>query len=340
MFVFGQNQTDTGQTFYDEYRNPISVPPKYAVDLSLLDGCWGSVLRPIHNFLEECVDSRIVVQRTFSLGDTLMLVPVLRELKRLGYEVIYQANEKYRELLRLLEVKTRPINTLGDPTILLDGVVERDHREPALQKLHRVETFAHAVGLRELPKTWDWNCALSKFPELADPWSDEPYVVFQGCGAGKQRGLLQDTVQFVLDALMAEGIRTLYIGEPMGLEVLDPKFTKLQFVNSKLPEVVSWIAKARCVISMDSSPLWISHFTKTPVVLILGPSRKEQRVSLHPLYPEGVATIELNKEVHCASCFEVAKKCGYKYNCLHGVTGERLYELIRPHVKRYYEVET
>ena len=45
-----------------------------------------------------------------------------------------------------------------------------------------------------------------------------------------------------------------------------------------LEKFFSTIAKAKCLITMDSSPLWISHFTRTPVVVLFGPTRDSERL--------------------------------------------------------------
>jgi ADP-heptose:LPS heptosyltransferase len=127
----------------------------------------------------------------------------------------------------------------------------------------------------------------------------------------------------------------LYVGEPLPDLKVDKRFVKLQFLNSSLRELFSWIAGARCVVTMDSSPLWVSHFTKTPVIAILGPSRPAERLKAHPLYPEGAVAIELNKELKCEPCFEIAEHCKRKFDCLKTISPERLYELIQPHVMRF-----
>jgi len=343
MFTMGYNPTFTGQTFYDKRGNPLRVPSHYATDLSLFSRP-PALLKPIKNFLCEIGDGvaerRFDVQRSFSLGDILMLVPVVRELERLGYDVHYQADARYAPLLQLLGIKTANIDRSNVYAALLDWTVERDHLELPLRGMHRCEIFARSIGLTQMPEHWNWDCSLSKFPELKDNWADEgDYIVFQGGGAAQQRGLIAETIQWLLEAFTVEDIRVLYVGEPLPALVVDKKLVHLQFMNSTLQELFSWIGRARCVVTMDSSPLWVSHFTKTPVIAVLGPSRSAQRIGEHPLYPEGAVAIELNRELECEPCFEVAEKCDRRFDCLKKIDPERLYELIRPHMMQYLSKE-
>jgi len=336
MFTMGYNVSSTGQTFYDRRGNPIAIPPHYAADLNLFQQPPAQ-LRPIKNFLHSLNGIKAFdVQRTLCLGDVLMLVPVVRELKRLGYDVHYQTDLRFVSVLQALGINTAGLNRSVERAIMLDWVVERDHWERALSRMHRCEIFARAVGLEQVPDVWDWSCELGRFPELKEPWAERgEFIVFQGSGAARQRGLSEEAVQWLLTALAVEGVRVLYIGERLPDLKTDPELVRLQFMNGTLRELFSWIGMARCLVTMDSLPLWISHYTKTPVVAILGPSRPEQRIALHPLYPEGAVAVEMNRVVECESCFEMAKKCNYKFDCLYGVSGEQVYELLRPHVMRY-----
>jgi len=210
--------------------------------------------------------------------------------------------------------------------------VERDHDHPQLQKMHRVLTYANGVGLRN-EHFWDWNCNLENFPEVNVP---EKYIVFQGIGNSSWRGLTTDTIQRLITAFELSDIKVIYIGTHVSLEV-DKNRTILLYQKASLTELFSLIAKARCVISMDSSPLWISHFTKTPVIAILGPSRWQERTSLHPLYPEGAITIETNKLIHCDSCFEQMKDCEQRCDCLHNIDAKILFDMLYREIKKFYE---
>jgi len=68
---------------------------------------------------------------------------------------------------------------------------------------------------------------------------------------------------------------------------------------------------------MDSGPLWLSHFTETPVVVIFGPTNPDARLPYHPLYPEKVKAVETNKHINCKRCYEAAERCNHEFKCLH-----------------------
>jgi hypothetical protein len=83
--------------------------------------------------------------------------------------------------------------------------------------------------------------------------------------------------------------------------------------------------------------MFISYFINTPLLVILGPGRPQERLGLHPRYPEGAVGIRLNEEIGCESCFEQADACRHTYSCIKGIKSERLYEIIRPKLKEFWK---
>jgi len=144
--------------------------------------------------------------------------------------------------------------------------------------------------------------------------------------------LQNDVINDLVLLMNMEDINVIYIGEP-NEELLKMRGyenrTKFMFMEGSIADLFSWIAGAKAVISMDSAPLHVSYFTNTPVIAVLGPGRYQERLSLHPRYPEGAIGIQLNNEIGCKSCFEQASQCNYKFLCIKNIKSERLYELIR-----------
>jgi len=224
-------------------------------------------------------------------------------------------------ILNKLGVETEAIETNGNSTdwgILLDRTVELDHITPKLQGLHRMDIYLSALGIENLTEDLDWSIKLSEYPEVD---IEQPYIVFQGKGTTYKKWLPNKTIQFLINHMSKEGIKVVYVGNPIGKtnEKVKVDRTKnvMAFMRYSLPQLFSVIGAAKAVVSMDSAPLWISHFTRTPLVAILGPTRPEQRISKHPLYPEGTEAVCCNQLINCKPCFEASGRCKHKITCLH-----------------------
>lgn len=336
--LFQTNKTGINQIFsYRRASGSVTVAPDAFIDVSLLNGGYHGVLTKLkHPFLREMKETeteRFYLERTFSLGDTLMLVPVIRRLKEIGYSPYIRTLPQYKEVLELLGIEVELQNNLRKtPGILLDQVVEKDHHDPKMQKMNRVEIYSRAVGL-SLNYEPDWSMDIEKFPE--NPVGFDKYIVFQGMGNTEKRGLPQHVVQDIIHFLNLEDINVVYIGGKIDLEG-DADF---RFMNQTIPELFSIIHGAKMVVSMDSSPVWVSHFTRTPLTAVLGPSRPEERLVLHPLLDTDVTALRLNEWIKCKPCFERAVACKNKVTCFTGVKSDKVYEALRPSIMKYWKGE-
>jgi len=334
--LFQTNKTGINQIFsYRRASGSVTVAPDAFVDVSLLNGGYHGVLTKLkHPFIKEMDEAdthRFYLERTFSLGDTLMLVPVLRQISSLGYSPYIRTLPQYKEILELLGIEVDTHNRLRKtPGLMLDQVVEKDHHDPKMQKMHRVEIYSRAVGLK-WGYTPDWHMPLIGFPD--NPVKFDKYIVFQGMGNTEKRGLPKHVVQDIIHFLNLEDINVVYIGGKIDLEG-DADF---RFMNQTIPELFSIIKDAKMVISMDSSPVWVSHFTKTPLTAVLGPSRPEERLSLHPLFKTDVTALKLNEWIKCKPCFERAVECENKVTCFTSVKSEDVYEALRPSIMKYWK---
>ena len=325
-FDFGISGSRILETYYDENLQPVRVPADCVLDLNTIRPFYRQSFRPVKNFLAE-VDERegasFYIHRTFALGDMLMLVPVVRYLRTLGYDPRIRTSGLFKEILSCLGILVELIEHphLDGFGISLDGTIERDHRDRSLSYFHRVHIYLKALGVKEMPEKVDWSYDFSQLPEV--DVGDEPYVAFQDSGSTPIKRLQSDAVRHIYESFKKDGVKVISISDAIG---------------KNLPSALhlfALIAKAKCLISMDSAPLWASHFTETPVVCIFGPTRPEERLTLHPLYPEGAVGIELSKEIKCKPCFEHAGKCHRKIDCLK-VKPERVYELLKPEVMRFW----
>ena len=341
LFRLAQNISGVTQIIYRDTMDTISIPPGFVADLS---NCLHNPpgFKPVDNFLK-LVESmglrRFFIQRRFAYGDNLMAVPVVRHLRTLGLDVRFRTSSEFVSIMEKLVPTEDSMNHMnrGEIGLLMDWVLERDHGESKLNPLHRVEIYFQALGMESPdPSELDWEADLNCFPP--NPISGkEPYVVFQGHGANRNKQLPVDTIAEICRSLNAKGIKVYYTGNP-DFSGLTDLTTHTKFRWSKA-EMFPAIAGSVCLITMDSAPLWISHLTRTPVICVLGPTGTEKhRLSFHPLYPEGATALKMNEWIKCPTCFEKASACNQTMRCLNS-NKEKLIEEVTENVMRFWESE-
>lgn len=322
IFKFALNESSTIRSFFTHSGEPITVYPHQALETLQIHGDLSGVLTPIDSFLKVLDKKKIkrfYIARTYAMGDMLMLVPVIRALRKRGYDPYLRTFKRWRPVLSLLDIEVEAIEQTfrsADWGINLDGTLEQDHFRPILSKIHRVEIYFMALGTRKMPKKLDWGLNLEKLPKV-DIEGD--YICFQGTGSTKMKRLPPNSISYIRKRFKEKEIRVVAVGEE----------------NRKpIRELFALIAGAKALITMDSSPLWISHFTKTPTIALLGPTRTLERLSKHPLYPERAVGVALNEEINCESCFENIRKCKGRMDCLK-VRPERIFERLYSEVEKW-----
>jgi len=324
LFNFAINVSDTIQSFLSN-NDYVTIYPNQAVDISQIHGDTEDVLKPIGSFLD-FLDKRGVkkfhIHRSYAAGDILILIPVIRALRKQGYSVYLRTSESWRSILDLLDVEMQSTEHGFEPTgwgIDLDGTLEADHYRRELSVIHRCDIYSEALGMKKTEKL-DWSMNLKKLPETDVKGN---YVVFQYQGSTKMKQLSVDTANWIIKAFENMSIPVIRLGEDKRMSI---------------EKMFALIANAKCLIAMDSAPLWCSHFTSTPTVALFGPTQPQQRIIYHPLYPEGMIGIRLNEYLDppCESCFEQARRCNERMDCLH-IRSEKIFELIKPHVLKFWE---
>ena len=323
IFDFALNTTPTIQSFITRGGVPITVHPNQALETLQIHGDLSNALTPIDSFLNQ-LDKRKIkrfcIIRTYALGDVLMLVPVIRALRRRGYDPFMRTIKEWQPVLDLLDIEVEAMEQsfrfVDDWGINLDGTLEQDHFRPTISKIHRIEIYFMALGMRKMPRKLDWRLNLEKLPKT-DIKGD--YICLQGAGSRKVKQLPLDSINYIRKRFKEKGIDVIMISNENKMSIKG---------------LFALIASAKTVITMDSASLWISHFTKTPVVVLFGPTRASERLTKHPLYPEKAVGVALNEEINCESCFESVKGCGGKIDCLK-VKPERIWELVYPEVEKW-----
>lgn len=336
LFNLALNTTGIAQGIYRDIGDFMQVAPGCVVDL-YGKNAFPPGFTPVKNFMgliESLVVDSFYIQRTFALGDTLMGVPVVRYLRDVvKYNVWMRSATKFTDVLLRLGIGC-DTKMDADPKqvgLMMDWILERDHGNSVLNKFHRVDIYFQALGI-DMPRELDWSWDEKMFP--ANPVEDEPYVVFVGWGANNRKQLPVPTIEAILRRLSAEGIKVYYSGNPSFSWDL-PNIVPTSYLWT-VAQMFPALAGARCFITMDTGPLWISHFTKTPTICILGPTGSEvHRTALHPLYPEGMVSLKMNEWINCPTCFEHAAACNNTVRCLNDNAG-RLVEEVAQNVKRFW----
>jgi len=291
-------------------------------------------------FLEEAQKleaKRIYIQRSWALGDTLMAIPVLREIKKLGWDCYLRASDQYASIMPYLDIPFQSMKkntTIGDVGLVADWMLEQDHTDEERGALHRVHIYAKAAGVKMPPASEiDWSMDISKLPEIP-ALVGEKYIVLQTQGANTRKCLPLQALEKIAVRLNAAGIKVCHVGPPE--EKIASSIPVKHFASKlSLPQLFSLIAGAECAVVMDSAPLWITHFTTTPVIAMLGPTAWQQRLSLHPLAPEGVRAIQLEQRIGCKPCREKAEACAGRYDCLVKVDTEALAKTVLECVEEF-----
>jgi ADP-heptose:LPS heptosyltransferase len=340
LFDWAVNDGRIGQGF-STWCGLLNMPAKAIVEMNSWDISPTGLTRiesPL-KFITENGNPEFALMRTFSLGDMLMVVPVARLLKHRGYNVALRVPNNYVPLLRAICGEAVEVyaseGSWNGYCVNLDQLVERDHADPVLQKMHRCDIYAKALGLKDyVAKDFDWSIEPDRF--VIDPLVPLPehYIVFQGRGNTPYRGLTSSAIETTIAELVASGVKVVYIGTEAALDLPDGVIKLYQ--KQTLLQLFSCIMLADAVVSMDSSPLWISHFTSISLVAVLGPSRASERVIYHPLYPEGVEVIDLAALHKCQPCFEQAEKCEYLFDCMLETDEKTVSSLITQAVLKFW----
>jgi len=341
MFKLGMNTSDISQSFVNMNGDYASVEPGGVFDFTRVKAMPDYFDR-IPNFIEEMKKQErksFYIQRTYALGDLLEGVPVVRWFRAQGWDAVMRISGFTSPIMELLEVPyiTTSQRKVSIPGLIMDWVLERDHTDKELGKFHRTHIYFRAAGVNPPPRDLDWGLNLDRLPPL--PFDvPKKFVVMTGQGANFRKQLPKTTIEMIINRLNKEGRSVFYNGGPDDLSV-DPKMTTQMGLSLGVPQLFSLLDRAECLVTVDTGLLWMGHFTKTPTVAILGPSHPDQRLILHPLYPEGAVGIKMNEWIHCESCTENGARCNNTMKCLR-LNGERLADTVAHEVAKFYQEQS
>ncbi len=313
VFYAGREPFEVNSKFFFFLPKCVAIPTEFKYYKS-----------PINSDLVNAADT-IVIKRLGALGDILMLAPVVNQIKdEFGKKVKLVVGENYLnskfiqvlaegvfdELIPYLSFSKLATNEIG---IDFTGVMELDYSFSDWKYVPRVDIYRKLLGLdTSVPLVW----RKSPFP-----WFDKEWIVFSSGGSTAIKTIPIDIATFIIDGLCDKGYGVVHNRDEKGLRL-------------EAEDMIGYLLKAKCLITTDSAPLWMSHFTDTPVCFIHGPSRTEERLAHHPLRPEGVCDIDLAKQVNCEPCFEDMQACKGAVDCFNKIDKSELLKLILDGVDR------
>lgn len=299
------------------------------------------------NFIREsqvgrCMDesfpdgARLLMRRWGALGDLIIFRAACAGFIRTAeahYEFILRLQTQYAHVFGhddlwdgLVPIGTPSAAFSYDGVVPFDQVAEQDHGE---RTLHRLDLFLEAMSKRKIVITpEDWKIPI---PEGTEIWvdrylterglnvkqRDRPLVGVQIRGSTRAKTLPSDVMFKLIGELRDRGNQVILIENDQNVAeryLIDNDVYAM--TGRDVLHGISLLGEVDLAITMDSGALWMAHVAACPTLVILGPTRPEQRINYHPLYPELARAVCLNDLIDCPPCFESGKQCGQKFTCM------------------------
>lgn len=312
---------------------PITVYPGMVVDSSGYDNLLHEYFSP---FSYEVFRNkkRVGLVRDFAMGDLIQLIPAARIFKE-KYNIkeieIYTSHDYVPTLKKLFSDiifstnSTLMYNKNCEIVFHLNGMLERDHSITNTEnQLHRVNIYLQLLNLPHITKC-NWNPNPMNI-QGANLMSNRKKIGLQIRGSGYMKTLPEDVIKSITSELTKKYTVVLID------QSRDKGFNGEHIINTcgelNPYQVTALLSKLDCCITMDSGILWLAHVANCPVLTLLGPTREEERISLHPQYPNKAKSINISKMVGCEPCFETKVRCKGRIRCMKDFDKKQLIENI------------
>lgn len=277
----------------------------------------------------------VLVKRWGALGDLLMLRAVISAFQRQSpqYRFGLWCDERWEDVFasdRLWDV-VNPANKDTPQSISFDQVAEQDHRGGESQS--RIDLMMSILTQKQLDLTEaDWRIpAPDHIKKDVDAWmasrrpgpSHAPLIGMQVRGSGLMKQLPDRQIRSLAGKLTA-------LGDVVLIEHERERTWEAPGIYSmpgrSVLHSIELLRRCDLCVCFDSGVLWMAHAAPCKVLCVMGPTRPEQRLTKHPLYPSGGArAFKLNDIVQfpngkrgCPACFEKADACKQHFTCMQG----------------------
>jgi len=277
--------------------------------------------------------------RRFALGDLIMLIPVMRQFKEfynVGTIQLFTLSQYVNVLKGLfpdIKIFTEEYITSSIKHGILyelDSLLEKDHSitNQEAQK-HRMYIYGDVFGLPKLKKyNWDVNRMPQDKIKIR---TKRKTIGLQIKGSGVMKTLPRPVVDDLI-TFLSENYHVVLIDHEKLIFKDMPEVTNT-CGRLTVGECITMMSDLDACITMDSGALWMAHLAKCPVVCLLGPTREEERVSLHPLYPDQATSVSISDLIGCEACFETKVHCKGKINCMRNFDKTQLFVEILKKIK-------
>lgn len=251
----------------------------------------------------------IVCHRTYALGDILMLIPVLRQMKKhynIRHVVLEYGKQTFNpELFPDIEC-VKKYNGQYDYYIDFENeLLEQDHNLTlGLTDVPRITLYQRFLGLPETTEL-DYSFVEDMSNMLFDPVKEK--VVFTAFNSSSSivRKLTDSFIQYIVKYLNFIGFKPMFVDN---IPIIDGCDAIYAYKKTTPQQAITNMKYCKFCITIDTGSLWFSHFAKIPTIVLTGSTPKYVRMDYHPLKKSGKAL-----------GIDMRKYCGCKYDC--GGTG-------------------
>lgn len=252
----------------------------------------------------------VVFNRFHAVGDILMCIPVLRQMKK--HYNIRRVILEFGTTKHVIEPDMFPDLEVvkvydGEYDYYIDGengLLEQDHSLLlGLTDVPRFTLYQRFLGLPEV-KELDFSFKEDKSKMLFDPVKDK--VVFLALySTTVVRKLSESFVWYLAKYLNFLGYKLLFVDDVPVMNDIDAIYAH---GKTTVQQAITNMKYCKMCITIDTGSLWFSHYAKVPTIVIAGSTPKCVRMDYHPLKKSGKAL-----------GVDMRKYCGCKYDC--GGTG-------------------
>lgn len=260
----------------------------------------------------------VTILRSYALGDVIQVIPVIRWLKHRGKikNVFFQVKSRFYKTVTTVFPDIAVVDDKVGVRVNLDYIFERDHSLSSNERsLHRVDIAFAYLGLPYEKRDLDWSATYMNLNYKNFVEEDSKTIGLQIRGSRENKTLPREFIKKLAFAIVEQGYKVLLLDDEV-----EYGFHGENIINAcgqtSVVDIIENLKRCKCCITMDSGILWLAHVANCPVITFFGPTREQERLSLHPQYPQKAKSINLAEHIGCEVCFETLKFCNGKINCM------------------------
>lgn len=281
-----------------------------------------------------------IARRWGAIGDLIMLRAAIAAFcrQRAGFTFSLRCEPRF-EAFFAHDPLWKPVPPQGADPMLggaaepavkcsFNQVAEQDHRGVAV---HRVDLFGAVMTKQKLEiRPDDWKIPVPREAEqFVDRWlvakglsralRSRKLVALQVHGSSPVKSLPREQVRALAAELAVDAEVVLIESEEREVWAAPHIHT---MTGRDALHAIALLRHVDLCVCFDSGVLWMAHAAAAPVLCLMGPTRESERLTYHPLYPDGAQAVKLNELITvggkrgCEPCFEAATACNGTHACM------------------------